>query len=159
MRAFSYWLCFSLAALATIYTHGTWALSLAGVQTPYIGPLSILRPFGTLVPVQLLPYVPRLVVVTLGLVLFALVVRRLWVLVVQREVSLPHSFGGIARALAFVGAASWVLSAAALLLSSLLQLGSGVVAGMLALPAIYCIPWAVFLTEILSLRRRRAIEN
>jgi len=152
MRSFCYWVCFSLVALACAFTYGTWLLSVLEVHLPFLTLFSLLSMFGSLVPPMLSPLLPRFLVVGLSLIMLALVCRRAWLMVTKRE-RVPQSFVGIPKALGYIGAWSFVVALVLLLLSILLRAGSGVPAGMLALPAVLCVPWAFFLSEVISLRK------
>jgi len=151
MRNFCYWVCFALVALACALTYGTWLMSTLGIALPFVTSFYLLSSFGSLVPQMLAPLLPRFVIVGLSLIMLVLVLRRTWLLVAKRQ-GVPQSFAGIAKALGYIGAWSFILALALLLLSVVLRAGSGVPAGMLALPALVCVPWAFFLSEVTSLR-------
>ena len=53
MRTFSYWVCFTLVAFASLYSHAASGLWSIGVQLPFITVLSLLSGFGTLTPSML----------------------------------------------------------------------------------------------------------
>jgi hypothetical protein len=101
--------------------------------------------------------VPRILLTALGYVMLLLFLRRVWLLTSGRE-RIPPSFAGFPKALGYVGACSFGLGVAVLALSMVLKAGSGVPGGMLLIPAIICVPWAFFITEVLSLRGKR-VEN
>ncbi|MFO1364470.1 MAG: hypothetical protein U1F45_18775 [Burkholderiales bacterium] len=151
MRKFTYWLCFALVAFAAIYAHGVWALWNLGVRLPYTTALSLLTPFGKLTPQMLAPHVPAALIVGLNFVVLLLVFRRLWLMLAKRQ-GVPHSYSGVAKVLGYVGAWSFVLAAVGLLLSILIRAGSGVPAAMLAWPALFCVPWAFAIAEVMSFR-------
>ena len=152
MRKFVYWLCFSLIAIPTIYSLVAWPLSLFGVylQAPFF--FSVFFSFGSLVPTTFASFVPYPILVLLAVIMTLLVLRRAWLLVVKKE-PVPHSFRGFQKALGYVGACSFGLFLVALLLTIALRAGSGVPAAMLLFPALFCVPWAFFLTEIQSFRK------
>jgi hypothetical protein len=151
VRKLSYWLCFALVAIPSAMGLAIWLLSLVGIALHAVSLVFLLSSFGSLVPRMFVPVIPSLVVIVLGYVMLFLVVRRIWLLLAKRE-GVPHSFVGTQRVLAYVGTSSFVLALVALLLSMMLGAGSGVPAGMLFIPAMFCVPWAFFLTEALSFR-------
>ena len=151
MRKFSYWLCFFLVAVPTAFGLLSWLLSLVHVQLPGMSILSLLSSFGSLVPPMLRYVLPKLVSVALAYVLLALVARRVWLQFTKRE-GVPHSYVGAPKLLGYVSAWSFIIAAVVLPVSMALRAGSGVPAGMLLLPAVICVPWAFFLTEVLSFR-------
>jgi hypothetical protein len=153
MRKFSYWICFVLVAFATLYAHGTWLLSTMGIYFPFITVFSILSMFGKLTPQLLGPYVPAAVVAVIDFAVLVLVLHRIWLVLVKRQ-GVPDSYAGIAKFFGYVGAFSFVLAFVGLVLSIALHAGSGVPAGMLLWPALFCVPWAFFLAEVLSFKRR-----
>ncbi len=157
MRAFCYWICFVLVALAALVKHATWLLSSLGIGIPGINLVTLATSFGSLVPPMFAFRLPSFIVIALGFVMLFLVARRLWLLVMKRQ-GIPHSFTGAAKVLGYVGAWSFVLAVILLLLSLALRAGSGVPAGMLALPAVVCVPWAFFLAEALSFRGAKRSE-
>jgi len=156
MRKFSYWLCFILVAIPSVFTHVAWLLALAGLNISALSLLFFFQSLGSLAPPMIAPLLPRFVLIILGVVMLFLVLRRLWLLVRKHE-GVPPSFTGTTKVLGYIGAISFSLSLVALLLTIPLRFGSGVPAGLLLLPAVFCVPWAFFLTEILSLRRASAI--
>lgn len=156
MRKFSYWLCFLLVAITAALGILGWVLSLAGVRLPGASVLYLLSSFGSLVPPMLRHVLPSFVSMALGYVLLGLVVRRVWLQVTKRQ-GVPHSYVGAPKVLGYIGTWSVIIGVSVLLLSIALRAGSGVPAGMLLLPAMLCVPWAFFLTEVLSLRRRSEV--
>jgi hypothetical protein len=151
MRKFSYWLCVSLVAIPSGIWQVAWLLSFFGIALPAMSLLYMFTSFGSLVPQMFAHLVPRMVVVVLGFVMIFLAARRVWLLAAKRE-GVPRSYVGVPKLLGYVGAWSIILALAVLLLSIALRAGSGVPAGMLLIPASFCVPWAFFLTEVLSLR-------
>jgi hypothetical protein len=152
MRKFSYWLCFSLVALpATLGLLG-WLFALVGVALPGLRFFYLFSSFGSLVPPVLLHVLPQFVSVVLGCILLALVLRRVWLQFKKHE-GVPLTYAGVPKVLGYMGAWSLIVGVVVLALSVALRAGSGVPAGMLMLPAMFCVPWAFFLTEVLSLRR------
>jgi hypothetical protein len=141
MRKFSYWLCFALVALSSV---AIWFARGGGL-------LGVFSSFGSLVPPMFRAYLPGLVAVLFNLVLLGLVIRRAWLAVVGKE-GVPAAFAGLPKGLAYVGTWSFALALALMLLSIVFRAGSGVPAGILLLPAVVCMPWAFFLTEVLTLR-------
>ncbi|GHT94200.1 hypothetical protein FACS1894116_07850 [Betaproteobacteria bacterium] len=155
MRNFCYWVCFILVAFSSLFSYGSWLLYVLGVRVPYLGLFSLFTSFGSLIPVMFAPLLPRFVGFALGLVMLVLVCRRVWLLAVKRQ-GVPQSFTGFPKVVGYIGAWSFLLALIGLLLSMLLRAGSGVPAGMLAIPAIFCVPWAFFLSEVFSFRRAKA---
>lgn len=84
-----------------------------------------------------------------------LVLRRIWLFVVTKERT-PASFVGFQKALGYVGFWSFSLSVLVFIFSMALNAGSGVPAGLLMMPAMFCVPWAFFMTEITSFQRKAA---
>ncbi len=157
MRKFSYWLCFSLVTIPITIGFLAWLLSLFGKALPATGLLFMFSSFGSLVPQMFAHLLPRFVLIALGYGLLFLVARRVWLLVARRE-AVPHSYSGVPKVLGYVGTWSFMLAIAVLLLSIALRAGSGVPAGMLLIPAMFCVPWAFFLTEVLSFRHAKGRE-
>jgi hypothetical protein len=152
MRNFTYWLCFGLVAFANIMSLGLTLMYTAGINQPNLQFLSLFMAFRSLVPELLADFVPRLLAVPLFFVMTALVARRLWLFSVRGE-RVPHSYTGLQLGLGYLGALSFMLTALALVLTIVLQAGSGVPAGLVLIPAVFCIPWAFFLTEVFSFRQ------
>jgi hypothetical protein len=152
MRKIAYWFCFTLVAAPAIVSLVNWPLALLGTGIPFPPSMVIFFSFGSLVPQMLSPSVPGLVHVLLGFGMLFLVLRRIW-LFIQKGERLPATFRGFQQMLGYIGFCSLVLALLVLLLAVVLGAGSGVLAGMLTLPAIICIPWAFFLTEVFSMRR------
>jgi len=154
MRTTAYYLCATLVGIPAIYGLAASLLSLAHVAVPYLLWFDPLLWFGSLVPRMFVYSVPRVLLSVLGYVMLLLFLRRLWLLASGRE-RVPASFAGFPKALGYVGAFSLGLGVAVLALSMVLKAGSGVPGGMLLIPAIICVPWAFFITEVLSLRGKR----
>ena len=95
---------------------------------------------------------PPWVMDVLGYAVALLVLRRIWLFVAMKERT-PAAFTGFPKTLGYIGFWSYSIGVLVLVLSALLKAGSGVSAGMLMIPALICIPWAFFLTEIASFRR------
>ncbi len=151
MRNFSYWLCFSLVAIPSGISIVGWLLSIIHVTIPSMGLLLVLSSFGSLVPQILAPIFPAFINTALALVMLLLVIRRAWLLIAKRD-GVPRSFQGTAKVLAYIGTGSLILGLTVLLLSAAFRAPSGALGGMLIFPAALCVPWAFFLTEVLSLR-------
>ena len=96
--------------------------------------------------------VPGLVKLMLGGGMLFLIFRRIWLFFSKKE-RVPPSFQGFPKVLGYIGAISFVVSVAAFALTMALRGGSGVPAALLMLPALICVPWSFFLTEIFSFRR------
>jgi hypothetical protein len=102
--------------------------------------------FGSLVPMAYAGLFPRAALYVLSLVLLLLVLRRIWRLGTTGR--LPSSFRGLPQLLAYVGLAATACWLALLLAPPLSSSGLPTPAGILRVTATFCIPWAVFLTEL-----------
>lgn len=151
MKKIAYWVCFTLVAVPTIVGAMSVLLNLAGIRLPIPPILSMLLAFGSLVPEMLASIVPGVVGLILSAIMVFLVFRRIWLMTMKGE-RVPASFRGFPKWLAYVGVCSIALSLVVLAFTIVLRAGSGVPAGMLLLPAIVCVPWAFFLTEVFSFR-------
>lgn len=136
MQRTAYWLCFFLVLLSAVI--GGSGLSVVS--------------FGSLVPAMFSYAVPRLVHMVLGYVMLFLLGRRIWLFFSKKE-RVPSSFQGFPKVLGYIGMFSFVISAVGFALSIALRAGSGVPAALLMLPALICVPWSFFLTEVFSFRR------
>jgi len=152
MRKLTYWICFSTVAFASIYAHAAMALMTSGIYWPTLTLLSPLSAFGTITPGVLTPFVPSSLIAVLNIIVLALVIHRLYMLLVKRQ-GVPETYAGLAKFFGYVGAWSITLAVVTLALSIALSAGSGVPAGMLLIPAVFCAPWAIFLAEVLSFRK------
>ena len=152
MRTFSYWLCFGLVAPS--YTIGAVLalLQLAGISPPGVQLLQIFSPFSSLVPGALGFFLPQILSWLLFFVMLALVVRRIW-LCYARGKRVPPTYAGLPQVLGYIGTVSVIIAAIVLVLAIVLKAGSGVPAGMALIPAMFCVPWAFFLTELFSFRK------
>src|SRR5262249_48209411 len=112
---------------------------------------SVIYYFASPVPLMFAPLLPPYVGLALVFVMLALVVRRIWLRAARKQ-GVPTSFAGLPKFLGYIGAASFLLAAVVLILSILLRAGSGVPAGLLLIPAAFCVPWAILLTEAMSIR-------
>lgn len=151
MRTLAYACCFVLVAVSTIHGFSAWLLSLLQINIRYSTWLSILS-FGSLVPGMVAPLVPLPVHIAAGLVMLFLVLRRAWLFLVKRE-RVPTSFRGLPKILGYFGTGFFIAALAAFALTIVLRAGSGVPAGMLLIPALFFVPWAFFLTEVMSFFR------
>lgn len=155
MRSIVYFLCATLVALPTMHLLVVSFLSLLKVQVPYNTLLSLLFSFGRLVPLMIADLIPRQVIMVLGYAMIFLVLRRCWLFAVKKERT-PVSFVGFQKALGYVGFWFFLLSVLVLLLGMAFKADSGIPAGMLMIPAMFCVPWAFFITEITSFKRKAA---
>ena len=158
VRAIAYFSCAVLAALPTFHWLAVLLLSLVKVQVPYNSLLSVVLSFGSLVPPMFATLVPSAIVMALGVVMLFLVLRRIWLYVVKKERT-PRSFVGFQKLLGYVGFWSVSLSVLVFILSIALKAGSGVPAGLLMVPAMFCVPWAFFLTEVTSFNWKAAANE
>jgi hypothetical protein len=153
MRSIAYFFCAVLVALPILNWLVVALLSLLKVQVPYNTLLSLLFSFGSLLPFTFAWAPPRALTMALGYAMMFFVLRRIWLFVVKKERT-PASFVGFQKALGYVGFFSFSLSVLVLILSMVLSAGSGVPAGMLMMPAMLCVPWAFFITEVTSFKRK-----
>lgn len=152
MRTVAYTLCFILIGVPAVYGLLGSALALLSVSLPYPPFLSPLFSFGSLVPPMFAFAVPRPVLAVLSYGMAFLVLRRAWLFLAKKERT-PASFVGFQKVLGYIALWSFSIGLLVLVLSVVLKAGSGVPAGMLMIPAIICVPWAFFLTEVLSFKR------
>jgi hypothetical protein len=155
MRPFAYALCAILVAIPAIYGLLASFLGLLKVSMPFPPWFTLFYSFGSLVPPMLAGLMPPWVMTVLGYGVALLVLRRIWLFVARKERT-PSAFAGLPKMLGYIGFWSFSVGVAVLVLSALLKAGSGVPAGMLMIPAVICIPWAFFLTEIISFRKSGA---
>jgi hypothetical protein len=153
MRSIAYFLCSVLVALPTLHWLVVASLSLFKVHIPYNTLLSLLFSFGSLLPFTFSWAPPRPLTMVLGYAMMFLVLRRIWLFVVKKERT-PVSFVGFQKALGYVGSFFFSLSVLTFILSMVLSAGSGVPAGLLMIPAMLCVPWAFFITEVTSFKRK-----
>ena len=151
MTRITYWLCFFLVFLAVLLPCVAWPIYLIIRKTPFIDFILLFSIFGSLIPPPLVWMVPGIVRIVLGLVMAFLLLRRIWLFFSKKE-RFPSSFHGFQKILGYIGAISFVISIIVLVFSILLKAGSGVPAGMLMIPATFCVPWSFFLTEVISFR-------
>jgi hypothetical protein len=159
MKTICYWLCFTLVAIPNTYGLAAWAAALFHTSLPAPPFFALLFSFSSPVPQMLAPLLPRFILVLVSVATVFLLVRRVWLTTARKERGAPWSFYGFPRALGYIGAGSFVLAFLGLALSIAFKAGSGVPAGMLLLPAVICIPWAFFLTELLSFRKRSLVRE
>lgn len=153
MRRLVYWGCAIVMAISGLGSLIPVLLTMAGQSgTPLHLLSSLFGQFATVVPNAFAYFVPQGVKLAIVVLIQLLVVRRVWLLVARGQRQAPDSFRGFPMTLGYIGLASLLLGVAGLGISIALKAGSGVPAGMLLLPAVFCIPWAFFLTEVLSFR-------
>jgi len=156
MQAIIYIICFALVAIPTVYGYAVWLLHLGHISIPYSTLLSLgLLSYGFVVPKMFMGVIPVYVLIAVGYLQLFLLVRRIWLFIAKKDY-VPASFKGVPKVLGYVGVFFYVAAFIVLGLSILFHAGSGVPAGMLMMPAMLCIPWAFFLTEVFSLRIRNA---
>jgi hypothetical protein len=162
MRKFSYWLCFALVTVGTVQGLLFWALYRLGLHQaiPQMPWVALIGQFASPLPWAILPIlpVPHVLTLVIQFVMLALVVRRLWLLFLRGE-GVPESYAGVTKLLGLAGALSFAVATLALLISAAINAGSGVPAGMLALPATLLVPWAILLAEAFSLRRKARMSG
>jgi hypothetical protein len=157
MRSAAYLICTALVGIPVIIGWTNLLLSPLGVSLPSVPIFELFYRFGSLVPPMLLHLVPQIALYVLSFLMLFLFLRRMWLSVAKKQ-GTPASFAGFQKGLAYIGVFSFLLGIAALALSMALKVGSGVPGALLMIPAMLCIPWAFFITELLSFRRR-AEEN
>lgn len=150
MRNFSYWTCFALVVPSHVLGLLMSVLYLVRIPVPYSELLGLLSSFSSLIPEMLRFFIPGIVVWLLYLAMLGMAVRRIW-LTVARGKRVPAAYAGLPQVLGYIGAASLMIGVIAMILSFVLRLGSGIPAAMLMIPAMFCIPWAFFLTELQEL--------
>lgn len=155
MRRLSYGTCVMLVGFASLYTLVGSALALMRVQMPLAAWFTPLSYFGSLVPPMFSTFVPRPVRLALSVLLLVLAARRIWLVLSKRERT-PLEFAGFRKWLGYVGFWSFAVSAITFLATGLFKLGSGVPGGLLMIPAVLCVPWTLFLTEIENVSKKRA---
>ncbi len=107
MSNFTYWICFTLVAFATIYFDFRSTLLHFGIQVPGNTMLSLIETFGKLTPQMLTQHLPRELVQLIDQAVLLLVARRLWLLTIKRQ-GVPHSYAGIAKAFGYIGSLSLI---------------------------------------------------
>ena len=153
MRPFAYALCAILVAIPSLYSLIALLLGLLNISMPFPPWFTLFYSFGSLIPPMVNGIVPAFVKIALGYTITLLLLRRLWLFVMRQERT-PATFTGFSKALGYISFWSFSIGVTVLALSALLKAGSGVPAGMLMIPAVICVPWAFFLTEIASFRKR-----
>ena len=152
MSNFTYWVCFTLVAFATIYFDFSSTLLHFGIQDPGNAMPSWIETFGKLTPQMLTHHLPRELVQLIDKAVLLLVARRLWLLILKRQ-GVPHSYAGIAKVFGYIGALSIIFFVVGMIFSIAIEAGSGVPAAMLLFPAMFFVPWAFALAEVTSFRR------
>lgn len=159
MRKVAYWVCFTLVAMPFTFGLLVWLLHSFGIALPFLavppGLFVTLYALGSPVPLSLAHFVPSLLTAALRYFMLFLLLRRLW-LVIGKGERVPGSFRGFQLVLGYVGAGSFALALIFSVPGLLLRAGSDVPADLLLLPATSCVPWAILLTEGLSLRKAAA---
>lgn len=154
MRKLFYLSNFSFVAAACLLEASMWLSHQLGFRIGYSSLLMHVSNLSSPTPDWFRRWVPSLLQQALSIALFGLVVRRLWLFLRDRAANPPSSFSGVAYALSLVPAVSLWLGLIALVLTVGLRLGSGVPAGLVLLPAMLLLPFAVFVVEVLSLKPR-----
>lgn len=152
MSNFTYWVCFTLVAFATIYSDFSSTLLHFGIQVPGNSMMERLETFGKLTPQMLTQHLPRELVQLIDQAVLLLVARRLWLLIFKRQ-GVPHSYVGVAKAFGYIGSTSVVFFVLGITFTIVTNAGFGVPAGMLLFLALVFMPWAFALAEATSFRR------
>jgi len=150
MRSVAYFFCVVLVALSTFYASLVSLLSLFRPPSTFLLSVDMFLLFGSLVPPILANWLPRSAVSVLGYLMLFLATRRTWLFIVRKERT-PVSFGAFQNLLALIGLAFFALGWGTMIFGA--SVSSGFTAAILFIPAMVCIPWAFFLTEIFSFRR------
>jgi hypothetical protein len=154
MRSLAYSVCAALVGIPAIYGLAGTLLGLLGIQMPYPPLVTLFFGFASLVPPMFRFAVPHVALLVVGYLMLFLVLRRAWLFLAKKQRT-PTSFVGFPKAMGYIGFWSFTVGILVLIQSMVLRAGSGVPAGMLMIPAMFCVPWAFFLTEILSMRQTR----
>lgn len=159
LRKTAYLISFGAVGLSSLFFTAIWALDMSGIQVNLGGWTTMLRMFGHPVPEILSFKIPNGINFILCVGLAALILRRLFLMLKARSLSAPASYSGWLYYFMLVPTASLVLAAVVLVASIALSAGSGVPAGLLALPAVFFLPGGVALVEVLSLRSKNERPN
>ncbi len=151
MRKLSYYCCFFVFGFINLF-YGM-------VLIPYLLKLSIKVPpilltikmFGSLIPVTFASYFPKYMHIIVLLISVYIVIRRIWLIYKYKEF-IPDSFRGFPKLISTIGAISFLLGVVVIIITFIVKGGSGVPAGLVLIPAAYCIPWGFFLTEAFSFK-------
>ncbi len=151
MRKLSYYTCLTIFGVTNVLTGLAWVVFLLKlpISTPPI--IHTLKMFGSLIPIMFSSSLPKLVHITVLLISLYLVFRRLWLMKKHKEY-IPNSFRGFPKVISIVGCISFLLGVVMIVIGIIVKAGSGVPAGLVLIPAAYCIPWGFFLTEVLIFR-------
>ena len=154
MRKFSYFLCFLLVAIPTIFMlFVSWPMSLLGKSIPGFNFFTFIFSFGSPTPQMILPIIPTPIVLLLNYAMMFLICRRLWFFFIKKQ-GIPLSYQGFQKWLGIAGAGIYSLAILTLVLSIVFKAPSGVPAGMLLIPPMILIPWAFFITELFSFHKQ-----
>jgi hypothetical protein len=153
MKIAAYLVCVVLVAISNGYVWTVWLMAYLSMPLQYSTIFSLVSSFDWLIPQMLGISVPGSVALVLRGTMSILLLRRIWLAFAKREL-VPPTFSGFQKVLGYIGFLSFLGSIVVFLFSLALKAGSGVPAGLLLIPAMFCIPWAFFLTEILSLKKR-----
>jgi hypothetical protein len=152
MQRAPYLLCFTLVAVSTLGLFTLWVIQHTGGSVPP-GMQNTATVFGHPVPDIAKRALPAPVNIVLFLGQVVLIVRRLFLMLRERSANPPASYAGVVIVLLKVAAVSVGLGLLVLLASIALGAGSGVLAGLVFLPAALLLPYVPLWVELASLRR------
>lgn len=152
MKKLSYYTGFVIFSITNLLSGVSWILYLSksSISVPSI--FETLKIFGSLIPGMVTFSLPLFVHIIVLLISLFIVARRLWLIQKDKEF-VPVSFRGFPKLISTIGFVSFVLGVSVLIVSILFEAGSGVLAGLVFMPAAICIPWGYFLTEIFSFKK------
>jgi hypothetical protein len=142
---------FGLVALSVAGAAILSVSAMLGVHFRFIPLFSLLEMFSHPVPALFRRFLPAVVNTIFFWAFVALVARRIWLLISRRSVFPPSSFTRIPHVLTCIAIASVALLVLGLALSIAIKAGSGVPAGLLAIPAVLFLPPVVAWVEARSL--------
>jgi hypothetical protein len=151
IRTFLYLSNFGAVCCATLVAHGAWLAYLAGASIPYQRLFLYAAALSTPIPFSIRGWVPAWMQVGAPFVLWALLLRRVWLLYRDRSLSPPTSFSGLLYALAFVPAVSLWLGLLEAVVDGVLAWPRGELAEFVWFPALLLLPLTVLLVEAFSL--------
>lgn len=143
---------FSVVALCTLIHFLSWLLLLGGARIPIGIWYTLIEPFSHPIPQLIRGYLPYFVNLVLFVGFLALILRRLFLMARSRSFVAPSAYTRAPYVLLAISVASLVLGIAALVLSMLFRVGSGVPAGLIMVPATLLLPVGITWAELISFR-------
>jgi hypothetical protein len=152
MRSIAYAFCATIVGLTALHRPANAALELLDV--PVLSPPCevVLLSIGSLMPAMFKHAALLPLRIALNYFLALLAVRRAWLFLAKKEAT-PDAFDGLPKFLGYLGLGYLALGVLVFALSMPLKAGFWVIGGMLILPAVFFLPLAFMLTEVLSFRR------